>query len=168
MRKLILGAALALVLPGAATAAPKEPTPAALAKTACKAEKHEMGTNLFKRTYAAKSTSKAMEACIAKAVPAAETQLKNAAKACKAERAADPDAFAEKYGTNENDKNAYGKCVSSKAKAATEDEAADRANAARTCKALKRDNAAAFEKAYGTNKNAFGKCVSATARSDDA
>ena len=168
MRKLILGAVLALVLPGAAAAAPKEPTAADLAKAACKAEKHEMGTKLFKRTYAAKSVSKAMKACIAKTVPAAETEIKNAAKACKAERAADPDAFAEKYGTNENDKNAHGKCVSAKAKEAVENEAADRANAARTCKALKRDDAAAFAAAYGTRKNAFGKCVSATAKSDDA
>jgi len=35
-----------------------------------------------------------------------------AAKDCKAERKADPDAFAQKYGTNENKRNAFGKCVS--------------------------------------------------------
>ena len=39
-----------------------------------------------------------------------------AAKTCKAERSADPQAFAEKYGTNKNKKNAYGKCVSQTAK----------------------------------------------------
>jgi hypothetical protein len=39
-----------------------------------------------------------------------------AAKACKAERAAGAEAFAKKYGTNHNLKNAFGKCVSSKAK----------------------------------------------------
>lgn len=35
-----------------------------------------------------------------------------AAKDCKAERKADPDAFAQRYGTNENKRNAFGKCVS--------------------------------------------------------
>jgi hypothetical protein len=41
----------------------------------------------------------------------------NAAKACKAERKADPAAFKAKYGTNANKSNAFGKCVSAKAKA---------------------------------------------------
>jgi hypothetical protein len=41
----------------------------------------------------------------------------NAAKQCKAERKADPAAFKQKYGTNKNKSNAFGKCVSSKAKA---------------------------------------------------
>ena len=41
----------------------------------------------------------------------------NAAKACKAERTTDPDAFREKYGTNRNKRNAFGKCVSTHAKA---------------------------------------------------
>ena len=40
-----------------------------------------------------------------------------AAKACKAERASiGVDAFAKKYGTNHNLKNAFGKCVSGKSK----------------------------------------------------
>jgi hypothetical protein len=38
----------------------------------------------------------------------------NAAEACRAEQAADPDAFAENYGTNHNHRNAFGKCVSTK------------------------------------------------------
>ena len=36
----------------------------------------------------------------------------NAAKTCAAERQPDPAAFAVKYGTNENHRNAFGKCVS--------------------------------------------------------
>ena len=36
---------------------------------------------------------------------------------CKAERKADPAAFAAKYGTNKNKRNAFGKCVSKHAKA---------------------------------------------------
>ena len=43
---------------------------------------------------------------------AAADAIENAAKQCKAERKADPAAFAAKYGTNENKRNAFGKCVS--------------------------------------------------------
>ena len=45
----------------------------------------------------------------------ARAELRNAAQECKAEREADPDAFRTKYGTNENGRNAFVKCVSSKA-----------------------------------------------------
>jgi hypothetical protein len=44
-------------------------------------------------------------------------EFKNAAKECDAERGETTEsqqAFAEKYGTNKNDKNAFGKCVSGK------------------------------------------------------
>lgn len=167
MRKLIIGAVLALALPAAAAAAQPEPSAEDLARAACKTEKHEMGTKLFKTTYAAKSTSKAMKACVAKGEPAAEEEAKNAAQACKAERDADKEAFVEKYGSNKNGKNAYGKCVSATASAKTQDEAEDRSNAAHTCKALKKDDADEFAETYGSGRNAFGKCVSATARADD-
>jgi hypothetical protein len=166
MRKLILVAALAVFLPATAAAAAAEQSPEDLARAACKTEKHTMGTKLFKQTYGAKSTSKAMKACIAKGEPAAEEEAKNAAKACKAERDAGEDAFAERWGTNENGKNAFGKCVSTLASAKTQEEAEDRANAAKTCKALKRDEPDEFEATYGSRKNALGKCVSATARAD--
>lgn len=42
----------------------------------------------------------------------------NASKACKAERTLDAAAFTKKYGTNKTKSNAFGKCVSGKAKAA--------------------------------------------------
>lgn len=168
MHKLILGAVLALALPvSAAVAAPKQPTPADVAKAACKTEKRAMGTKLFKKTYAAKSTSGAMRACVAKTVPVAEAEARNAAQECKAEREANPTAFAEEYGTNPSNKNAYGKCVAGKAREATVDDAKDRVSAAKSCKALKADEEAAFETAYGKKRNAFGKCVSATAKAGD-
>ena len=43
---------------------------------------------------------------------------KNAAKKCKAERAANPEAFKTTYGTNANKANAFGKCVSKLSKKA--------------------------------------------------
>jgi hypothetical protein len=103
---------------------------------------------------------------------------KNAAKECKAE-AADPGfaaahqgkTFAEFYGTNGNGKNAYGKCVSTKAKAkkaemdaADAEDAKEFKNAAKACAGVRRAmGTTAFANEYGKNaskRNAFGKCVS--------
>jgi hypothetical protein len=168
MRKTLIVAALVLVAtPGVALAAAEDPATAAVARDACKAEKGAMGTKLFKQTHAAKSTSKAMKACVAIRGQAVATAAKNAAKECKTERAADPAAFAEKYGANKNKKNAFGKCVSSKTKAATEAETEARVNAAKACKAERAADPEAFTEKYGKNKNkknAFGKCVSQTAK----
>ena len=170
MHRHFIVAAVALftaVVPAAASAEDPAPTPAENAASACQAEKEAMGTKVFKLTYGAKSASKAMTACVVKREPAAETDAKNAAQECKAEREADPAAFAEKYGTNKNKKNAYGKCVSGKAKEAVEEETEDRVDAAQTCKKAKADDADAFADQWGTRKNAFGKCVSTTAKAND-
>ena len=97
----------------------------------------------------------------------------NAAKACKAERAQmGVTAFMNKYGTNANKKNAFGKCVSAKSKAMKDDDekAEDKAeaNAAKKCKAERTQlGMDAFKNKYGTNANkanAFGKCVSKLAK----
>jgi hypothetical protein len=166
MPKVILAAllALAVAVPAAALAADEAPSPVDLAKAACKSEKAQMGANTFKATYAAGSVSGATKTCVAKRDGGAATDLKNAAEECKAERAADAAAFTQKYGTNKNGKNAYGKCVSGKAREKTEQETEARVNGAKTCKKLKAEDKAAFEAAYGTKKNAFGKCVSKTAK----
>jgi hypothetical protein len=105
-----------------------------------------------------------------------QSSTDNAAKACKAERGTTADsraAFREKYGTNVNKANAFGKCVSMKAKALeqqaeAEEEAEE--NAAKLCKAERgttESSKAAFREKYGTNvnkANAFGKCVSKRAK----
>jgi hypothetical protein len=95
---------------------------------------------------------------------------RNAARDCRDERTADAAAFKEKYGTNGNKSNAFGKCVSQKAKAKREQqdeadaqEAEDQNNAAQECATERSADRKAFEAKYGTNhnkKNAFGKCVS--------
>lgn len=58
--------------------------------------------------------------CVSEKAKAAAAQQQqatvNAAKACFAERKADPAAFKAKYGTNANKSNAFGKCVSGKVK----------------------------------------------------
>jgi hypothetical protein len=106
------------------------------------------------------------------------TAHENASKECKAEaETLGPDAFATKYGTGKNKRNAHGKCVSSKAKqheaeadAEDKEQIAARKNAAKTC-AEEREDAGdeAFDAKYGTNaskSNAFGKCVSKTAKAE--
>jgi hypothetical protein len=100
----------------------------------------------------------------------------NAAQACREERKADPDAFRDKYGTNGNKKNAFGKCVSQKAKAKEKKQdkkdaakAEATKNAAHECDAERSADKQAFADKYGTNgnkKNAFGKCVSQKAHED--
>jgi hypothetical protein len=100
---------------------------------------------------------------------------KNAAKACKAEREKlGAQAFGDKYGTNPNKANAFGKCVSGlSSKGKSDDDDADKdeqaeQNAAKQCKAEREKlGAQAFKDKYGTNHNkanAFGKCVSKIAK----
>jgi hypothetical protein len=119
-------------------------------------------------------------ACVSQKAREAKAERKaaktNAARECREERGdteASREAFRAKYGTNENGRNAFGKCVSEKAKAkqAEQDaedaeEAEERKNAAEECDEERGETAEtrkAFEEKYGTNgnkRNAFGKCVS--------
>ncbi|HZI90125.1 MAG TPA: hypothetical protein VFD31_00690 [Thermoleophilaceae bacterium] len=103
-----------------------------------------------------------------------QVDRKNAAQECRFERGnttASREAF-RTYGTNRNKRNAFGKCVSRRAK----DEESERRNAARNaaqeCKDERAANPQLFQ-TYGTNanyNNAFGKCVSskAKAKKDEA
>ena len=103
----------------------------------------------------------------------------NPAKKCRAERSEKgAAAFATRHGTNANERNAFGKCVSSQAKKPTDDDedeetAKDESeektdNAAKKCKAERASMGdAAFGAKHGTNankRNAFGKCVSKYAK----
>jgi hypothetical protein len=89
----------------------------------CKAER-DADADAFAEKYGeGKSHKNAYGKCVsqhAKANKAEEdktdTNDVKAAKACKSEKAEDKDAFADKYGTNANKKNAFGKCVSQNSK----------------------------------------------------
>jgi hypothetical protein len=119
--------------------------------------------------------------------PPSRADFKNAAKYCKALRASSgsPEAFAEavKAMTTARKvtvKNAYGKCVSSQAKAEAKDDQQALSTAKSDCKAEQAQSdeefAAAhegktFAQFYGTSKNgknAYGKCVSQHARAEEA
>jgi Ni/Co efflux regulator RcnB len=111
----------------------------------------------------------------AAAAKPSKADKREAQKECRAERGttdATREAFRAKYGTNANKKNAFGKCVSQKAKAKAA-QAEEEANAAQQCDAERGDTAEsekAFADKYGTNgnkKNAFGKCVSAKAEGNE-
>ncbi len=103
------------------------------ASKACKAERAAMGVDAFNAKYGSNKNKKnALGKCVsaksgqkvAQAVADSSQQVVNAAQQCKAEQA-DPNfaashggkTFDQFYGTNPNLKNAFGKCVSSKAQA---------------------------------------------------
>ncbi|HEX6115682.1 MAG TPA: hypothetical protein VFY99_01190 [Solirubrobacterales bacterium] len=92
----------------------------------CRAEQ-EADSVAFQETYGTNGNKKnAFGKCVSQkqdeALDEEVTEFKNAAKECRAEKDADSVAFQETYGTNGNKKNAFGKCVSSKAKAQNDDE----------------------------------------------
>ena len=64
-----------------------------------------------------KCVSQTAKSTTAKAVDDQVDADVNAAKACKTERKADRAAFTKKYGSNKSKRNAFGKCVSTHAKA---------------------------------------------------
>ena len=139
----------------------------------CKQELATLGAANFKSLYSpGGSGANAMGKCVSKKAQAAAANRTNAAKACKAEQAMpeadfraahDGKSFAVVSGNTDNDRNAYGKCVSSKAHAATLKQETALLKAAKACKAERAANRAAFVAKYGGKAaNAFGKCVSST------
>jgi hypothetical protein len=149
------------------------------AEQQCRTMRSEMGVELFRQAFGTnKNRHNAFGKCVSKrehaTEDAREEATQNASQACKTEEAADPAAFAEKYGTGKNKRNAHGKCVSQQAKSeaaeTVDDEVDAHVDAAASCKAERKADPDAFREKYGTNRNqrnAFGKCVSKQAREDD-
>jgi ribosomal protein S17E len=130
-----------------------------------------MGADTFKQTFGTnKRKSNAYGKCVSKHARTMDEVHSDAVKNCRAEREADPTAFASKYGTGKSKKNAFGKCVS-RAQTELKAETADQIeNAAKECKAERKADRSAFAAKYGTNsnkRNAFGKCVSRTVRANE-
>jgi hypothetical protein len=152
----------------------------------CTTELHAMGVKNFKALYgdSAPKFQHAMRNCQRQHGKSANNVVNNAAQQCKAEQA-DPTTipgntsnltFDQFYGTNDNDRNSFGKCVSSKVQSTEAQDDENVQNAAQQCRAERDDpsiipgntTAKSFSDFYGTNKknkkNAFGKCVSQKAR----
>jgi hypothetical protein len=170
-----IGLALVLALPAGALA---KPNPDQADKRAAKAECKTLRGNSDATREAFRTQFSSFTACVRKtAVEEAQeeqTAHKNAAKECKAERAEDPDAFRTTYGKNPNGRNAFGKCVSQKAKEKEADadeqdqqDATEWKNAAKECDDLRDNHSADFKAAYGERPNAFGKCVSSKAQENN-
>ena len=180
------GLAAALALPAGASAQPTQTDRENAAKE-CKTERGTTAASreAFRVKYGTnKNGRNAFGKCVSRTSREEEQQREdareNAAEQCKAERGTTAEsraAFRAKYGTNANGRNAFGKCVSQKAKAnkaemdqEDAEEAEDRQNAAEQCKAERGTTAEsrqAFRVKYGTNengRNAFGKCVSQKAQ----
>jgi hypothetical protein len=168
-----IGLIVALAAPASALAGPPSQAAKHAAIKQCKAErgKTRATRTAFKATY--HSFSRCVRRQTAEEKAELKAAIRNAAQECKAQRSADPDAFAELYGKGHN---AYGKCVSSTAKQNKADmdeqdskDAAEFRNDAKECAAERGEMGDdGFAQKYGTNgnkRNAFGKCVSE--RDDD-
>lgn len=170
MRKLIICGALALALaPVAALAAPP---PAKAASQDCAAMRAKIGAVAFGQAFG--GGANAFGVCVSKLARVEQASMTSANALCRAEQA-DPNfasthmgkTFDEFYGVGAKHKNAFGNCVSSKAKASSAG-VQSATNPARACSALRAQmTPTVFKQSFGTNanhSNAFGKCVSIVAR----
>ena len=129
-----------------------------------------MGTTAFNQAYPT------FGACVSAYTPV-ENQVQASAQDTCAAQQSDPTfaathdgkTFDEYYGTNPNQSNAFGNCVSTIARVNANAERSGRVNPAATCRSIRTQlGAALFNQTYGRNandQNAFGKCVSQTAAS---
>jgi hypothetical protein len=114
----VAGALVVLAAPVSAATAATPPTKADKreAQKECRAER---GTTEAERE-AFKAQYRNFGACVSQHAKQAKAERRAASQACREERGdttESREAFAEKYGTNHNNRNAFGKCVSQQAKA---------------------------------------------------
>ena len=165
MHRIAILVVLAFVAVPAALA-DDSPSPSSQASTLCKQQRVAMGTTAFKLLYG--GSANAYGRCVSKLAGTVQSENANAAKQCAPERADtsfaashDGKTFAQVYGSGQHGNNAFGECVSTKAKALSDDRQESTIAAAKTCKAERTQmGATAFTKKYGGRANAFGKCVS--------
>ena len=121
MRKttVAIGLVAVLLAPGVA-AGDKKPDAADVRAAAAQCKSERGATKATREAFKTKygGMSRCVRQKTAEEAEEREDARKNAAKECKAQRdEIGADDFTEKYGENDNGRNAYGKCVSSKAKA---------------------------------------------------
>ncbi len=161
MRRIIVTALLAFaVAPVAASVAAGGSDATKNASVACTAQKAKIGATTFAQAYTS------FGACVSAMTSVEQQNIAAAQASCTAEQA---DAvafaalhggktFAQVYGTG---KNAFGKCVSTKAQASSKTEQLARTNPSRNCRTLRTQvGVSTFALRFGTASNAFGKCVS--------
>jgi hypothetical protein len=168
---IIAGATLSVALVSASLASAGSATSTEHAKNLaakqCHAEK-KADKGAFKATHGKHATRN----CIRGTTDDTKAELENAAQECRADREADPQGFQDTWGTEESKgRNAFGKCVSSRARDEVNEDVADFENAAQECRGEREDDPDAFKEKYGTEeskgRNAFGKCVSSKVKHSD-
>ena len=180
MKKFLIGWVLATLLVPAPSFAGPSGQDRENAARACRALRAQLGLETFRQTYGTVQSNRrnAFGRCVSQWTRAEHQNRISAREACSAEQA-DPSfaathdgkSFAEWYGTGPRHQNAFGKCVSSKAKSASDEARQNTMNAAKQCKAERSDlGPPAFRAKYGKNandRNAFGKCVSQLAKAQN-
>jgi hypothetical protein len=135
----------------------------------CRSLRTQMTASLFNQTYGKNANDRnAFGKCVSTTAKSQAHNEVSASTTCKAEQT-DPNfasahnsqTFEQTYGTNADLSNAFGMCVSSKAKTASTAQAHAIVRAALTCKAERKSNPAAFKTKYKT----FGACVKAVVAS---
>ena len=180
-RFLICAVLAALVVPAASFAAGPTGQDRENAARACRALRAQMGLETFRMSYGTVQSNRmnAFGKCVSQWSRTEHQNRISAREACSAEQA-DPNfaashdgkTFDQFYGTGPKYRNAFGKCVSSKAKSASAEARQNTLNAAKQCKADRSElGPAEFRAKYGKNandRNAFGKCVSALAKAQNS
>ncbi|MEP6910724.1 MAG: hypothetical protein ABI896_09895 [Actinomycetota bacterium] len=179
-RILIVAALAMLVVPAMSFAGSPNGADRANGARACRALKASMGDALFAQTYGTAQSNRknAFGRCVSQWAHSEQQGRVSARSACSAEKADptfadshDGKTFDQFYGTG-NGANAFGKCVSSKAKAASTEARQNTTNAAKQCKTERTElGLAEFRAKYGKSghdRNAFGKCVAQLAKAPSA
>ena len=180
MKRFILLMAAVCAFAPAAALADGTPPPAAQtsAQKDCTALQSSLGAATFKQTYGTTANrSNAFGKCVSKLAQSEQQNLATTSGACRAEQKDATFAtnhgdksFDQFYGTG-NLKNAFGKCVSAKAKTESTQDIQAITDAAKACKTERTADSIAFKNKYGTNankSNAFGKCVSTKAKTQNS
>ncbi|HSC49811.1 MAG TPA: hypothetical protein VLD16_06050 [Gaiellaceae bacterium] len=171
---MILCAALALAL--APVAALATPTPAQAASHDCSVLRASIGRTAFTQAFG--GGANAFGACVSKLTRFEQADLDSANSLCRTEQADANFAathagktFLQFYGSGAKHKNAFGNCVSLKARNSSA-KGQSGMNPARACAALRTQmTATVFKQSFGTNanhSNALGKCVSIVARTESS
>jgi hypothetical protein len=128
----------------------------------CRTLRTQLTASLFAKTYGKNANDRnAMGKCVSATAKAQAQNEVSASASCKAEQSdatfatTNGKTFDQTYGTNADLSNAFGMCVSSKAKAASTADSHAIARAALACKAQQKSDPATFKAKY----KRFGRCV---------
>jgi len=125
----------------------------------CRALRTTLGAATFAKVYG--SDKNAFGKCVSKQAHAQSQNEVSASASCQAAQTADAQAFTQKYGSNADKSDAFGKCVSTIAAEKSTAQQQATISAAQQCNTEQKAGLSAFTVKYGT----FGHCVSQKASS---